>query len=368
MVLRVAYLAFVVLPAAFCWGGKVSLLPGLAYSDGKEKLEGRLLFLASAEAGPTTNGVRPCFLYELDLSDGRLRRVAQAPACRYFEDVIVCADGKACAATFPERVEVGVGYQKSRPQLVWMYCETPPLNQVLSLDDAPLRRVALGHHVFFQLAGRIADCDLERGTSRLLQLPGVSKWDRQGYELYAQQRKTNEFCFEYHHGGARTAEGTDYDSGTYVYELQTGRYRSTARPEPSPTEGSRACDGSLVSLTGIDHPYSGHELMRYPLPGGERPAGKGTTGKAAIMLKRFRSSASNDIKSIKMSPCRRYVLICEEAQLHPWVPGGYDTLRTYHAVNVLTGHAWVLLKDDVERKTGGFMSEMNWLASETPEL
>jgi hypothetical protein len=62
-----------------------------------------------------------------------------------------------------------------------------------------------------------------------------------------------------------------------------------------------------------------------------------------------------------MSPCRRYVLIREERQLHWWTPGGYDTLRTYHVVNVLTGHAWVLLKDDVERKTRGFISEIEWL-------
>jgi len=363
--LRAARIVFAILPAAFCWAGKTNLLHGLTYDGGKEKVAGRLMFLTSAETLPSTNGLKPCFLYEFDMETQKLRRVTQAPTGRHFERVFMCADGKACAATFPEQNEAGGGHQGDRPQSVWMYCEAPPVNRILSLGGVPEVSVAVGHHLFFQIAPSIVVCDLESGTSQLLELPGASKWERERLQfMHAHEGKTNELHFDYFRRGARLSEGKDYDSGTsFVYDILTEQYRSTSEPKPSSTEGFRACDGNLVSLAEIDDPFEGYELIRYVSPGNQLQSGKDGTGKSTIMLKRFRRTPSNDITDIQMSPCRNYVLIREERQIHPLRPGGYDTMRTYHIVNVLTGHAWVLVKDDVERKTGGFISQIEWLPS-----
>ena len=106
--------------------------------------------------------------------------------------------------------------------------------------------------------------------------------------------------------------------------------------------GLHCADGSYVFFEGSEAPINGYVLLSSPVDSFHTKLG-GADGKSVRVLKRFSRLSGGYYSLNALSPCGRYVLVCHnECISDGWV-------RTYYVINVSTGAAWVLLKDEVSR-------------------
>jgi hypothetical protein len=323
------------------------------------------VFLASAGLPTPSNGVRACFVYELDLTRKELRQLVQTPASRNFGAFVVSSQGTAYATYYAQDQRVPTGLQDEGPQWAWLYCEGRQASQSTAFPSAPSRSLILGEHFFFDFDGQILHYDMPKGTKEFLQIPGASRWQRERLQfMHAHEGKTNELHFEYFRRGTRLAEGRDYDSATcFVFDVGTGEYRPVAGFGDLAEDEFRTYDGRSVWFAGPGSPLAGTELMCSTTRTAQAAPTEETEGGAPRLLRKFGNPRVGGYVLAQMSPCRHYALVLQKHQGSVLNPKGYHEWTTYHVVNATTGESWVLLQDEVERKTGGFMSEVKWVPS-----
>jgi hypothetical protein len=124
-------------------------------------------------------------------------------------------------------------------------------------------------------------------------------------------------------------------------------------------------DGRFVWFAGEGSPVIGADLVSSAFADQQGQMLGDPDRKTLKLLKKFRESRviANDL--FQISPCRRYALVCQRRYGNPLSPASYRKERTYYVVHVSSGETWQLLKDDVERETRAYMSEIRWVPSRT---
>jgi hypothetical protein len=310
-----------------CRGGeKVNLLPGLTYYGNHEELEGRLVFLASAEALPPTNGLKQCFVYEFDLRRKRLSDVVETPISKFFSDFLVSADGRSYAVFYPkqpdnDRVRLAL---RRDPEWAWLYSEDAQRSHQLSVPAVPRHWITGRGHFLFDLGSRILHVDVNTGTETYLEAPDLGRLPHEDYQFLSGRN------FERPHA-------TDY----------------------------RCFDGRFVWFAGDSSPISGTELMSASFPNQYQQWSEDPKGRTMKRLKKFPRSRLVSYNLLQLSPCRHYAFVCQTRWVNPLSPTKCHTVKTYYVVNVSSGRTWPSCRNenDVDGKTGGYMSEIAWVPS-----
>jgi hypothetical protein len=336
------------------------LLPGLTYYASKEDLKGKLVFqFSNVTSGVGTNEMW-AGIYEFDLQQKHLRKITPAPGGLFLSS----NDGKVfCVLYGLDPVSHHVGTN------AFVYADDTQQSRIVHLGTPPPRdTVIVDHHVFFKVETnmtdtRILDFDVERGTQRLVMLPDASEWENRLFEnLHAAKDTENVLHFEYRPFGRRLGDGKDYKRGYYGLDVRTGAisWFTNLDNEPFSYEAS---DGRYIWFDGRDAPLHGYKLVSAPFNHSwsriEDPNGKNV--KVVKVFSRLATLTGGTYWLDQISPCRRFALVRLAEATTQTKSGGEGWVNTYYAVDVSTGETKVLLKDEVRRKTIGFVSHVRWV-------
>ena len=205
--------------------------------------------------------------------------------------------------------------------------------------------MVIAGHVFFELGkmdhNKLVDYDIAKDRTQNIELPDVSKWGIQGYDMInAQPGQTNILHFHYIGIGKRLAEGKDYPDGIYSLDINTGNIRPFM-VEPLAVDRDnegywfKAFDGNYISFSGgVNAPFDGFKLVStdWNYVGSDEITSDDKDKKIKILHKFSKLQAAFNL--IQTSPDLHYA----------WVKSGYT--GTYYLVDVTTGKTRVLLKTD----------------------
>jgi hypothetical protein len=338
--------------------GGTELLPGLTYYANKENLNGKLVFQFSNVTSGTGTNERWVGICEFDLRQKKLRKLTPAPSGLF----ISSDDGKVfCVLYGLDPVSHCVGTN------AFVYADQSQQSRTVHLGAPPRDTVIVDRHVFFQVETnkdtRILDFDFDRGTRQLIELPKASQWEYRDFKnLHAARDTENALHFEYRAFGRRLGDGRDYQVGYYSLDLYTGTISWLTNLD-NERFSYQYSDGSYVWFDGRDGPIHGYRLVSSPIDNTwsriEDPKGKKL--KVVKVFSRLAMLTGGTYWLDQMSPCRRYALVRLSEAITQTKSGGEGWVNTYYAVDVSTGETKVLLKDEVRRKTIGFVSHVRWV-------
>jgi len=334
------------------------LLPGLTYCGHKERLAGKLVFLFGDNAFRLGTNEMSANIYEFNLQGNDLRKITVAPGGLF----IASNDGKVfCVLYGVDPVSHDFGTN------AFVYADDIKQSRIVSIGRPPLDTVVVDHHVFFQIKTnyneRILELDLETGVQRLVEMPGASKWEHTLFKnLHPAPEKPNLLHFDYSAFGMRSAQGRDYPAGCYSLDVNTGAVAWFTNVDEE-WFSYKAADGNYVWFEGADAPIHGHRLVSSPLNDSwakiEDP--KGRHVKLLKVFSRLKTLTGSTYNLEQMSPCRRYALIRFAVPIMETKSGSPGWANTYYSVDATSGEATVLLKEEVRRKTVGFISHVRWV-------
>ena len=200
-------------------------------------------------------------------------------------------------------------------------------------------------------------------TKRLVEMPGASKWEYEGFEnMHPAGGKANALHFMYSRGGKRLADGTDYRTGYYEFDPASGTITWIGDFDGD-FHSYRTADGRYIWFDGRDAPIHGRKLLIAPMPD-SWSAIKDPKANNVKVLKTFSAvpTLTGGTYSIEqMSPCSRYALVRLAEPIVAVKAGSPGWVNTYYVVNAATGETATLLKEDVRRKIIGFVSQVRWV-------
>lgn len=367
--IRMAFLCWITASAA-CLGA-TNLMPGLIYYEGPEKLTGKLAFLHTPKAelfirlgGPPLERMPPVPTVSIcvfDLATKQLGRLAECPSGHLFVD----NQGETFCVVQPGRMAAGV-YETT----AFVYSASTRRQRMLSFKgDYNFAVVAKGH-VFLELQ----KCDEKEGRGnreivhyeaateqvRKVELPDASRWEYQDYTgIHLPHGQGGELHFTYRAFGERLANGVDYQSGAYAYDMHTRAIRPLAEDRDDPAHYLRAFDGCYVFFDRPDPRVRVFKLVSSSVDQFEL-ALRGRDKAKIRVLHTFPKVGPLQPAAYVLdglSPCLRYALVrfIEDR------PFEVRQRNTYYLVDLSNGNTRVLLKDEVSFKTEGQVSWLRWV-------
>jgi hypothetical protein len=341
---------------------ETSLLPGMTYCEGPEALTGKLTFLLSRNVTLETNSPTSASVYEFDLSDKKLRKVADAPQGLF---IASAKCGAFCVVFRPGN------WYRGDDTNVFIYVDAMQRGQTLTLDSPPKQTFILEGHVFFVVehanGTSLLDYDIARDQTRQVLLPDASKWQYQHFDqIHAPRERTNTLHFYYKGYGNRLADGKEYRHGFYSLNVLSGDIHWFAELLDDQDDESytyRASDGRYVYFEGADAPFRGFKLVSSPWdfrqtrqqdPNGDRV-------KVLKVFSRLSAIGGNAYILSQISPDGRHALVRLQEPSVPKSPTQPGWMNTYFLIDVSNGANRVLLKEEVEHGTSGSMSVVRWV-------
>ena len=318
------------------------LVQGMTFYESLEPLTGKLLFLVDTNRislwDIRSGRGETAAVYEFNLSDYAIRKVTSAPSGGFVPSL----QGDALVVIWAEYNPTA----ETHDIKAWGFSEHTQHGKSVTLysDDGssmPGATVVIGESAFFDVWSRsggapgILRFNFSTGEKTFLNLPrGVSPYPHQAED------NTNVLHVQ--------GDGNSW----YGFDIRTGQI--------APVNCTKECcqfrcaDGSYVFFEGSGAPINGFTLVSSPANSFSTQLGD-VDRKRVRVLKRFSRLSGGYYSLNALSPCRRYALVCHnETGLDGWI-------RTYYVINVSTGNSWILMKDEVSRKTGGEVSEVWWL-------
>jgi hypothetical protein len=144
---------------------------------------------------------------------------------------------------------------------------------------------------------------------------------------------------------------------SYALDVSTGQSRLLLEHEREPL-AFRSVEGKYIWLAGPGAPLHGHMLVSctQPYPTAEAQEASAPEPK---LLHDFSALKGGTCTLLQLSPCQQYAWVQHARPLLTRLPrGGFA--KTYYVIDLRSGEAWLLLRDDVEEKAGRFISEIKW--------
>jgi hypothetical protein len=324
-------------------GNGRTVVAGLTLYECPEPLTGKLLFLVDTNRTAFQKPRRgdTATVYECNLADRTIRNVTSAPNGVF----VPSAQGDTFAVHWAEPNPAAHTYDIK----AWGYSEhTRQARSTTLYSDGnsymPGSTVVVGESAFFDVWSRsgggpgILRFNFSTGEKTFLELPrGTAP---------AQHQAEDNMNVLHVQGGWRSWYGFDVLTGQIAPVNCTKELSEFRCP-----------DGGYVLFEGSEAPINGFTLVSSPADSFHTQLGD-VDRKRVRVLKQFSRLSGGDYSLNALSPCGRYALVCHnEAMGDGWG-------RTYYVINASSGDAWVLLKDEVCRKTGGSVSWVWWLKSE----
>ncbi len=354
----------------FMWSSSLHaeslLLPGIAYYEGKESLVGTLIFQLSPNHYRGTNSLDLTTVYKIDLTNGKLIEVTTAP-----KGLLIAADDGDCLCVVYNtgKSPNGVPYLRQNTN-AFIYSVSLRTNRCLAFESRVQHARLTQGHAFFEVTTsnktRIISYDIKRNQSNSVELAHASHWEYEHYDQSHLPRGNPEILhFQYSKAGKRVQDGTDYRTGFYSLNIFTKELRwfaeATADNDDT-TFNSKAFDGRYVFFQGRDAPYHGTRLVSSVWPEmhlkDKDPGGKGV--KLLTAFSKLSALSSGGYALLGMSPDGQFAFV-EHSEASIGKSGMPRAMHKYYIVNVSSGKTRLLLKDDVQRSTGQFMSEVWWV-------
>jgi hypothetical protein len=332
-------------------------LPGITFYGPEAKLPGKLVFAYSAARPPylkiTTNMAS---IYEFDLESQNLRELIKAPIPT--GGFATSDDGKGFCLIFEDL------HHTKNAFVYWDDCPSP---RTVTVGGDLVRAVLLFGHAFFNVKAtngtRVHDLDISSGAERVVTMAGASVWQYQDYgNIHAGRGGTNGLHFEYNAYGKRLSAGVDYEQGYYKFDPTSGDIRWISKEDDEASAFERTADGRYVFFK----EGSGTSADRTLVVGTREDALSEPQdlkkSKSLRVLKSFSTSGGAGINLLlQMSPCGRFAFVKHAVTIQ--VDGLPHWVKTYYVVEVDSGKTIVLLEDQVARTSGGFLSDVRWVAT-----
>ncbi len=340
------------------------LLPGVTYYKGSEDLSGKLAFQVWEDSSRKTNSETSASIYEFDLARHSLREVTKSP-----KGLFIAANEVFCVIHWTENWFAGSSVQ-TKDTNVFIYSERLRQPRRTNLRKKPNKTVIVNDHVFFELEAtngtRLVDFDLGRGQKQILELTNASRWLYEDYgNLHEPSGQTNTLHFHYNHLGKRLVEGIDYRPGVYTYDVHTGSlqwFGELANDKDDPSKTFRTSEGRQVFFEGPNAPIYGLRLVSSPVNelGSEGVISKRQSIRVLKDFSRLPRIPGNEYTLLQMSPDLKFAFV-KRTEPSSGKNGMPAAVNTYYIINASDGETRVLLKNDVQRTSGGFMSEIWWV-------
>ena len=343
-----------------------TLLPGITYYQGPERLLGKLVFLKTHDTSNLENSESAASIFEFDFLENTLKSSIAAPVGNLFTS----GDGDIAGVIYWNGA-----WRKGNATNAFVYSYARKERRIINLEIVPQEIAAVGGHVFFRLYksrgngasfDRLLDYDTVSDERQWVEFPGASKWEVNGYwMLSVPAGSTNKLQFYYSHGGKRLVAGRDYRVGDYRLDVRTRQIEAVPEVEDSVGDaGSVAFDGRRVFFLGPNSPAVGFVLVSSPWDSSSSKQ-RDPKGEHLKVLHRFPKAAvlgGGSFVLSRISPCRRFALVRLQmpATSRSGMPGW---VSTYYVVNVSNGDTRILLKEEVERVTTGSVSTMHWVGA-----
>jgi hypothetical protein len=345
----------------------INLLPGVTYYEGREALTGKLTFLLSRDVTLGTNSSTSASVYEFELSEQKLRKVADAPQGLF----VPSNGGDSFCVIYGDNHGL-----LNNTASAFVYSDSMRKSGMISLESEPQQIVTVGGHVFFTLetvdtanntlATKLLDYDIAHVQRRQVEFADASKWQYQHYDrIHVPRGLTNILHFYYKGYGNRLGGGKDYRDGYYSLDLTTGEMRWIAElldDKDDEAHTYQASDGRYVFFEGPDAPFRGFKLMSSPWDflATKSQDPKGEKVKVLKAFSRLSAFGGNAYMVSQMSPDGRYVLVRLQEPSVPKSAAQPGWMNTYFLVNASNGESRVLLKEEVEHTASGSMSAVRW--------
>jgi hypothetical protein len=337
---------------------QMTLLPGLTYNPGSEKLSGNFVFLFShnGKHSVVNNNDQCASLYEFEIASERLSKLADCP-----DGQIVSASGNGLC------VKYWIGrYDQDSCTNVYIYSFKSHQQRNVNINGVPNQTRMVGNHVYFVLEGynfeckgfymltngvksekTIVDYNIAENTLHTVELPGASKWERIKYdEIHNPYGQTNVLHFHYNASGSRLTEGRDYPEGYYSLDVNSGNIHFLSKDD---TDDERylltAFDGRRIIFTGGGSPMDGLDLVSTE----ENPSYSegGITILKPAKCRTLHSFShfylTQDSYYLHgMSPDRHYALVMKSKDERS---SGTGFIYTYYLVDVTNGNTRMILND-----------------------
>lgn len=282
----------------------ITLLPGIVYYDGPEKLTGKLTFLLKHD---DSKKEKPAAIYEFNLVTKKLKKVADAPGSYHFIP--------------PDRGDLFcVVYGPFEPSGRWstnafIHSDSLGRERTIQLEEKPYLTGVSGSHVFFQFGN---------GTS--------------GYELLEYDAARDEL---------HPAETSD----ARWKKLQDAGFTF------------RAFDGRYIFFEGSGAPSEGFTLVSSPLDHfwTEQNDPKGKNVRVLHRFSVLRAFVGSGYYLNHLSPDGRYAVVAMEEPTAKKTESYDAWAHTYYAVDVISGKVRLLLKENVEHVSECSMTGVWWV-------
>jgi hypothetical protein len=344
--------------------GANSSIPGLAFHSPPQTLAGKLAFHLHHDAESETNGATAGAIFEFDLARNRLRKVTDSPTGVFFAS----RNGDAVCVVY----RPGHRFQ-SDPTNVFVYSHQLERSTIFQLPVQPQRTVFAGGNILFEIEigrhTRIRGVEIGSAREFLIELPDASQWEYQVYDrIHAPRALTNVIHFTYRGFGKPLGEGRNYKRGVYSWNAQTGDIQWVADSTEDRDDEAfyfRTYDDRYIFFEGRDAPIHGFKLVSAPWDdfehGYKDGRGKAKEVKTVTTFSRTAAMGGGIYTLDQISPCGRYALVrfSEGTRRKTGMLPG--TVHTYYIVDVDTGEKHLLLKDEIQKQTKGFLSQVWWV-------
>jgi len=276
-----------------------NLLTGLLYYDPPATLQGRLMFLYSADGYWSSNAK----IYEFDLVSRSLRFLTESPG----GDFDVAKDGQTFCVRYGSVNGFGLFITNA-----FIHSVRLQQSRVLTFQQRPAKVTFMDDHVCFHFDRHV--CDYSMRTGLLNQRVSPS---------------------------GRTGERGEDNP------------RADAADDFHPF-GFRARDGSWLFFQGGDGALQGNRLVLSPVNEFDTQY-EDPKGKNVRVLKRFPKLCRGSYNLDQLSPCGRYALVRRS------LPSGDAWGNTYYVVNIESGQTQVLIEDKACSLPGTRISLIHWV-------
>lgn len=336
------------------------LVPGLTYFDGKEKLEGRIVFLVSSNSWPKTNVIGSAAIMEFDLARKSLRQIT--PSCNGY--LIRPDDGRTFCVNYDFSSR---GFMKAD-----IYSAESIKHHLVSLPSAIQHTLVFKERAFFWCWNdRIVEYDMTKEVQRVIPIPGGAEGDGSFRSMHTHKEVASALFFQCSPDYRLPKNKRPFEYGFYSYDFNSGQVKLAPGCDYGDGDGHggyMSADGRYVFFEGKDR-LSGYKLVSSP--GNSSDLEFGRTNKKEVKVLKVFSKFSAFVNPYsrhtlkQMSPDGHYALVCYEETGIPNSNLRNSWVYSYYIVSCSTGDTRLLLKNNVTNLPDGDISELYWLNAAT---
>ena len=337
--------------------GSTNLFPGVTLYDYPDVLVGHLAMLVANTAAPLgTNAELSSAIYTFDLKQKILRKLTDVPQ---FKPLDVSSDGQVfCVCDGP--------YIRDNAK-AFIYSDRLRIIRNISLLRGPKYLLLMSDQAFFVIenanALRLLRYDIAEDKQIIIKLPGSNAWDYEEYSgLSRSEQTTNVLLFSYRAFRKPLSDPNNSTSGSYRYDIATGKIEPVLREGDDKSFTNVARDGRYIFFEGPGAPVGGSRLISSPVDYFQFMDADAKIRANVRTLHRFPARRSYSHYLLQLSPCRKYAFVKQGELVGP-NPGTW--VYTYYVVDVSNGRTSVLMKDELQLKTGRQMwQQVYWVNGE----